>query len=542
MAPVRTGLRRVPLLGAVIGSEPVQHVVWTVRAARAVRETSRFTLAELLSSRTASYELRSSGLTVALRHRTRDVDIFKEIFGTGYAHNSYDPPPQVQALLDAAADPAVLDLGGNIGLFGAYVLGRWPRARVTSFEPDPTNLPLIRRTIAANDLEDRWRLQAVAVSNAAGALPFVSGLFAESQLAGLERAPERPEGSAALESGHTVTVPVVDLFTQDHRVELMKMDIEGGEWPILTDPRLPELGARAVVLEWHADGAPEPDARAAALRLLAAAGYVEVHETEDSRPSRRLLGLAAPGLDRPGQRPDGDRQLGLVAQALAGEPRHPAVEVGDHDLAVAPAAYPNRLQPLRSQQDRQAVGREAPVVPRPVVQAHQERRRDVHVTALAAEAPQRAHGGQGIGNVLEHLLADHEVEGARELLGRPAQIELGEVELRVAGPRPARPQVSAHLGDVQRRRIELLEGGARVRDHHRTQPLALGGVRLALDQRRPNAGGQQRAQPGRQPDRQAPTQMAAYAPAQRSSALRLGHGQQCRDAGSGRAGPERDCG
>lgn len=281
MAAVRTGLRRAPLVGAVIGSEPVQHVVSTVRAARAVRETSRFTVSQLLTSRTASYELRSSGLTVHLRHRTRDVDIFKEIFGTGYAYNSYDPPPQVEALLAGTSDPVVLDLGGNIGLFGAYVLGRWPRARVTSFEPDPTNLPLIRRTIAANRLGERWRLEPVAVSNAAGELPFVSGLFAESQLAGVERRDERPAESARLESGHTVNVPVADLFAQDHRAELMKMDIEGGEWPILTDPRLARLGARAIVLEWHADGAPEPDAHAAALRLLAAAGYVEVHETED---------------------------------------------------------------------------------------------------------------------------------------------------------------------------------------------------------------------------------------------------------------------
>ncbi len=101
MAAVRTGLRRTPLVGALIGSEPVQHVVSTVRAARAVRETSRFTASQLLTSRTASYELRSSGLTVHLRHRTRDVDIFKEIFGTGYAYNSYDPPPRVEALLAA---------------------------------------------------------------------------------------------------------------------------------------------------------------------------------------------------------------------------------------------------------------------------------------------------------------------------------------------------------------------------------------------------------------------------------------------------------
>lgn len=277
----RRSLRTAPLLRTLAASEPVQHLVRTLRAARGARETARFTALQLCSSRTASYRLRGSSLKVFLRHGTRDVDIFKEIFGTGHDAGSYDPPPAVAALLDAAVEPSILDLGGNIGLFGVFALGRWPQSRVTSFEPDPTNLPLIRRTLAANRMENRWRLEPAAISNASGELPFVSGLFAESQLAGLERATERPPDAAQLESGRTVTVPVVDLFAQDHNVELMKMDIEGGEWPILTDPRLAQLGARALVLEWHADGAPEPDARAAAIRLVRAAGYSEVHETED---------------------------------------------------------------------------------------------------------------------------------------------------------------------------------------------------------------------------------------------------------------------
>ncbi len=280
-SPVKRAVRRARVIGPLIRSEPAQYVVRTVRAARAVRERARFTALQLAPARAASYTLASSGLRVFLRHRTRDIDIFKEIFGTGYGPGSYDPPAEVAAALDASAEPGVLDLGGNIGLFGAYVLGRWPAARVRSFEPDPTNLPVIERVISANQLQRRWSVEPVAVSNADGELPFVSGLFAESQLAGVERVAERAPNAASLESGHTINVPVIDIFSRDTAVELIKMDIEGGEWPILTDPRLAGIGARAIVLEWHADGAPEADARAAALRLLAAAGYTQVQETED---------------------------------------------------------------------------------------------------------------------------------------------------------------------------------------------------------------------------------------------------------------------
>jgi FkbM family methyltransferase len=266
---------------AIVRSRPVQHLIRTARAARAVREPLRFATRQLGPRRAAGYRLRDSGLTVYLRHQTRDVDIFKEIFGTGYGPNSYEPPAPVAAALDAKASPTVLDLGGNIGLFGVFVLGRWPAATLRSFEPDPTNLPILNRVIGANELGGRWTVADVAVSNQPGELPFVAGLFAESQLAAVADPAARGADAASLDDGQWITVRTVDLFDQDHQVDLMKMDIEGGEWSILTDPRLGGLKADAIVLEWHASGCPEPDAREAAVELLRAAGYSRLEESEN---------------------------------------------------------------------------------------------------------------------------------------------------------------------------------------------------------------------------------------------------------------------
>jgi FkbM family methyltransferase len=231
--------------------------------------------------RAAGHRLRSSGLRVFLRHRTRDLYIFKEVFGNGQEPGGYEPPPVLAAFLDAARGPAVLDLGGNIGLFGAFVMGRWRAATVHSFEPDPQNLQVLHRVISANGLGKCWTVTAAAVAVQAGELDFVSGLFGESQIAGVGGESDRGPAPAALEDGRRITVAAVDLFAQDHRVDLLKMDIEGGEWPILSDPRLPDLQAAAIVLEWHAMGCPEPDARAAAIGLLARAGYTGLHESED---------------------------------------------------------------------------------------------------------------------------------------------------------------------------------------------------------------------------------------------------------------------
>jgi FkbM family methyltransferase len=291
---LRKAIDRVPALAAVVKSARVQHLVQTARGARVVREPLRFAMLQLVPSRAARYRLRASGLDVFLRHRTRDVHILNEIFGGTGGRNGYDPPEALAAAIDANPAPKVLDLGANIGLFGAYVLGRWPRAAIRSFEPDPTNLRLLTRTIAANELERRWSVADVAVANRAGEMSFAAGLFADSHLATSEAgrsahdasanascdgavAPESPTPAV---SAQTITVRTVDIFEQDHDVDLMKMDIEGGEWSILTDARLSELRADVLVLEWHARGCPEPDARATTVRLLRDAGYSRLEEVE----------------------------------------------------------------------------------------------------------------------------------------------------------------------------------------------------------------------------------------------------------------------
>jgi FkbM family methyltransferase len=279
----RKAIDRVPLLRRMVKSPIGQHLVQTERGARVVREPLRFSVAQLGLSRAGQYRLRSSGLRVFLRHEnvlaaagaagspTGDVHILNEIFGGTSGQYAYDPPSALVAVFDAKPPRKVMDLGGNVGLFGADALGRWPSATIHSFEPDPSNLLVLRRVVAANGLEDRWSVTDAAVANYKGVMTFVADLFADSHLA---TATDEPA------SANTVTVRTVDLFEQDHDVDLMKMDIEGGEWSILTDARLSDLKADALVLEWHARGCPEPDPRAAAARLLREAGYGHIEEVE----------------------------------------------------------------------------------------------------------------------------------------------------------------------------------------------------------------------------------------------------------------------
>ena len=53
--------------------------------------------------------------------------------------------------------------------------------------------------------------------------------------------------------------------------DLVKMDIEGGEWTILGDARFRHAPPRALVLEYHPHLCPGDDTRAAAVAALTAA-------------------------------------------------------------------------------------------------------------------------------------------------------------------------------------------------------------------------------------------------------------------------------
>jgi FkbM family methyltransferase len=269
---VRTLIRRSRLVRSVIKSATVQHQIMTWRALTVVgSRRGRFLALQLLGGGTGGYELRDSGLTFHVRHRTGDVAILNKIFARDRGLNSYEAPAEVAAAIGTA--PRILDVGANIGMFGLWALKCWPGAQITAYEPDPDNLRVLRRTVASNAVGDRWTVLATAVSNAPTELSFVPGLRAEAHIA------------ATHENG-TLTVRAIDFYEQQGSgVDLVKMDIEGGEWAILADPRLSELKATAIRLEWHTMLCPQPDAHAAAIELLRSGGFTRILDAdyEDER-------------------------------------------------------------------------------------------------------------------------------------------------------------------------------------------------------------------------------------------------------------------
>lgn len=254
-----SGARRLRRLRS---TRAVNRFADAVYHAQLVEESFRFSAGELLDrSQRSIYRPRERSLEARIRHRTGDLYVLNEIV----RHGAYDFPPEaVRRLRALDRPPRVVDVGANIGLFGIEVLDRFPAAIITAFEPDPTNAAVHEDTIRINGLEHRWKVIRSCAATADGTVMFEA---------------QGGVGSHIGSSPQAICVPVVDLFPYLQRADLLKLDIEGSEWPILSDARLQELTELVLVFEYHREACPYPDARDAALRLLSIAGFV-AHEID----------------------------------------------------------------------------------------------------------------------------------------------------------------------------------------------------------------------------------------------------------------------
>jgi hypothetical protein len=121
-------------------------------------------------------------------------------------------------------------------------------------------LAICRRTIARAEKAGRCTVIGAAAGVRSGSVWFEAGLGGRSRVA------DGPGAGA-------IAVPVADVMALIATADLVKIDIEGSEWPLLADERLGEGGPDAVVLEYHPNGCPAGDPGVAARQLLEAAGY-----------------------------------------------------------------------------------------------------------------------------------------------------------------------------------------------------------------------------------------------------------------------------
>jgi FkbM family methyltransferase len=138
----------------------------------------------------------------------------------------------------------VLDLGANVGLTLAYLIYRnAPIERYVGVEPDPETFAILARQVEALGMASRSRLFNVAAGDRDGVLRFhTSGQSIIHQVGetGDLEVPARTVGGLLDDAGLA-------------EVDLMKLDIEGGERQVIADAPAWARRVKRIAAELHYD-------------------------------------------------------------------------------------------------------------------------------------------------------------------------------------------------------------------------------------------------------------------------------------------------
>jgi FkbM family methyltransferase len=206
-------------------------------------------IGRLLPLRARPFDLRFDGAGPTLRLRTDDLSLF-EIYARGSCDVDLAPLGAVRS---------VMDLGANVGLATTVLAERLPGARFVCVEASPDTFAFLEKNLSRNVAD------AIAFNAAVVGEP---GSFhvQEGSRPGLHRvAPGRGADGTEIEG---MTVPQLLDRAGLERVDLMKVDIEGGEVGLLEHAAewAPRVGA--ILLEVHS-----PLSVAEAERTLSEHGY-----------------------------------------------------------------------------------------------------------------------------------------------------------------------------------------------------------------------------------------------------------------------------
>lgn len=189
---------------------------------------------------------------VYLRTRAGDIDIFYEVFWK----KVYAVPD-----LQTSTVCTVVDLGANVGLASLFFSQMFPGANIYSVEPDPDNFSCLKANLQQEISSGRL-------------LPLQAGITAEDGYAFIAKKEKAYNTNISTTDNSGVAVRILCMNTlirelQLNRIDLLKIDIEGWEDPLLaTDTGWLQI-VHHIIMECHS-----PDIRQRCESALHAHGFI----------------------------------------------------------------------------------------------------------------------------------------------------------------------------------------------------------------------------------------------------------------------------
>jgi FkbM family methyltransferase len=211
--------------------------------------------------------------------------------------------------------PVILDCGANIGLATLFFKRWYPRARIKSFEADPTTADVLRNNVRNNGLEDVMVYNLLLSDQVGDGTFYVSADVPGS----LQMSTTRERFSTAAREIKVPSGKLSDFI--DGPVDFLKLDIEGAEFAVMHD--LVESGKIAqisrMVIEYHHKMGAQQSQMASFLSILEVAGFeYQLHAKCEPITSENLFQDIMIGAYRPAS-PSARATNHAVASALSGD-------------------------------------------------------------------------------------------------------------------------------------------------------------------------------------------------------------------------------
>jgi FkbM family methyltransferase len=173
------------------------------------------------------------------------------------------------------SDRRIIDAGANIGLFTLYASRQAKEAMIVGVEPFPETFERLSRLIRDNHLENRVKTLRCALGSSEGVRMMLKAGPAPSARKQVFHV--RP-GQAGFEIPTTTLSQIVRKV--DAEIDLLKMDIEGGEYEVILNTPHDDLRRiRRILLEYHGD--VKPYTTEALFEHLSQAGFRFQSRVED---------------------------------------------------------------------------------------------------------------------------------------------------------------------------------------------------------------------------------------------------------------------